>query len=654
MNLLLPRLRSLRIAPLIAAAALSASAQEVHFEAEAFGVPSGPGVIRALGPILELVPDPAGPGSLRLFGGVPGEPAAVRIGRTVSADPGPDGTTSLVGQGALVIRGTFDATGSFRVELADLPREMFDAGAYAQGIQGGELAWGPIRRVGYAMSQGLHLAPAELEAPQTYSLASIGSRLPEERRSELDASFAGGNLGEFLATALDSDGDEVGVKIDADAAVTVAPGVSFGAKGAFEVVVARSDASSYSVSVKREAALLANVGLGDFAGVEGAKGLSGRVIFTFPSAAGAARGIWGLWLAQHIPLGTTLPEMPDRRPLDVAEAAWGNAHAHLVAATSRVAAARANVARAGSGQSGPIAFVARSAAVHLLAVVEALLNGARLVETRALVGMQSARAFFEEALSGFWKIQRLLFELESARRYTLLHADGHELAFNSTTEFKLSLLGSVVTVQGTDLGFKAGMERAVSVRIGEIQRGAPVPIEVTLRRKGALEGWAGMGIGGRAAFERSLVGRMGFEIGPGASSESTQRVALEADAWARYEEAIQPLGFLPVQGVVSTSGVGRRVSFDVPLEDVIAAAGAFDGQGGGLEALATLSGDLDLCDYRIEGYVVRFGINIAGTGGSIGFQALVKDGGDVLEIDGINGRRALRTVTQAAENWIAP
>jgi hypothetical protein len=640
---------------LVAAAALSAAAQEGdHFQSEPFGAPSGPGVFRTLGLILEHVPESGGPGSLRLFGGVPGEPAAVRIGTTLAAEPGPDATTNLVGSGALVIRGTFDSTGAFAVRLADLPRELLASGAYAQGIQAGELAWGPIPREGFAMSQGLHLERVPAALPVANPLAHIGSRLPESRRAELDAALASSDLVAFLSTALDSDGDEVGVKLDGDLQATIAPGVSLGGKAAFEAVVARESASSYSVSVKREAAVLANVGAGDFAGVEGARGLGSRVIFTFPSANGAARGIFGLWLAQRIPLGTSLPELPDRRPLEQAELAWTAARAQVAVAAARVCAARVSVARAGSGECGPFALLAKAAAMNVLAAVQAVLNGVQQVETRAFGALQSARAQFESALSCFWMVQRLLFEVDGARRYALLHAAGQELTFNTTAEFKLSLLGSVVTIQGNDLGFKSGIERAVAVRIGKLVAGSAVPVEVTLRRKKALEAWAGVVVGGRASLERAIVGRVGFEMGPGASSARTEEVAVEADAWARYEESVGLRQGLPIQGITSTSGIGRKVAFSVPLDELASALGAIDGQGAGLAALATMQGDMDLCDYRVEGYVARYGINAGGTGGSIGLQMLVKDSGEALAIDGASGRRALGTITSALENWIAP
>jgi hypothetical protein len=611
-------------------------------------------VIQGLGLILEHVPAAGGPGSLRLFGGVPGQPAALMVGSAPGIAPGPGGTTRLVADGACVVPGTFDGTGSFSVPLADLPRELLAGDAYAQGLQAGQLAWGPIPREGHALSQGLHLAPATRTAAAPFDLSDLGSRLPRQRRDELDSAFSGGDLTAFLIAALDSDGDRVAVKLDGDAQVTVYPGVSLGAKAALEAVVARESAGAFSVSVERGVAMLASVGLGDFAGVEGAKGLAGRVVFTFPSAAGAARGVWGLWLAQNVPAGTTLPELPDRRPLELARQAWGAARAGVATAAARVASARAYVARAGGGRSGPIAAAARAAALPVLVAAQAVLRGAQQVEARSFGAMQHARAALEGALAGLWKAQRLLFEVDGARRYALLHADGGELTFLATGEFKLCLVGGVVTIQGNDVGFKAGMERAVAVRFGAARAGAPVPVEVSLRRTKSLEAWAGLHLGGRAALDRGLVARLAFEMGQGASAETTQQVSVEADAWARSERTVGLGGPAAAPGVVTTSGVGRKVAFTLPLEQVAHVAAAVEGDGGVLDALADVQGDLDLADYRVEGYVARYGLNVAGTGGSIGFQALVTDSGVPLDLDGVSARRVHGAVTQAAAEWVAP
>ena len=42
------------------------------------------------------------------------------------------------------------------------------------------------------------------------------------------------------------------------------------------------------------------------------------------------------------------------------------------------------------------------------------------------------------------------------------------------------------------------------------------------------------------------MGRVGFEMGPGASSARTEEVAVEADAWARTEESVGLRQSLPV------------------------------------------------------------------------------------------------------------
>ncbi len=640
-------------AALLTLAARPASAQGSSvYQADAYGAPSGPSVIQSLGLILEFVPEGFGTSTsdcLRLSGGAPGEPAALVVSSAPAASAGRDGTMRLVAGGAMILDGTFDEGGAFTLAVADLPPEWLASGFYAQGLLNGRLAPGPIRREGLAASQGLHVAPAETLG--SGALADFSSRLPVARRDTLDAAFAGGDLAGFLSTALDSDGDSVGVVLDADLKVTVYPGISLGGKAAFEAAVTRAG-GCYSVSVKREVGALASVGAGDFAGVEGARSLAERQVFVFPSAAGAARGIWGLWLAQQLPPATGMPTLPDLDLAAAAEQAWELARTRLAAASQRVAAARAQLDRVGSGRSLS-ARIARSIASAGLALADAALQSARQLEGRARVAVEGLRAELQSQLSGVWMAQRLLFELDGARRFAAQHADGGELSFITSGEFKLSLLGSVVSIQGTDLGFAVGAEKLCSVRFGRCVNGA-APIEIKLSRKSEIEGWAGYLIGGRVHYERALVGSLAFELGPGASAGRTMAVAVEADAWARAETTVGIGAANPIHGVSSASGVGRKASLTVDPAEVAAAVAAADGLGAGLEGLLNVSGNLDLADYRIEGYVAQYGIDIAGTGGSVGFEALVQDAGAALDVDDITLQGLHSGILEALQSWIAP
>jgi hypothetical protein len=632
----------------LALASLPLAAQVAPaFEAAAYGTPSGPGVFPNLGLILEHVDTGDGLGSLRLFGGVPGQTAAILAGESLAAESGLDGTTRLVGPGAWSVRGTFDQAGTFSVPLSSLPREMLAGGFFAQGAQSGLLAVGPIRREGFEVSQGLQFVAVEEQAQETLELSVLASRLPEYRRDELDGALKACDVDAFLATALDSDGDEVAVKLEGDFSVSVIPALAtLGGKAAIEALVKRESSTSYLVAIKRDVALAAGIGLGDFAGVEGAKGLSVRLVFRFPSATGAARGLFGIWLANRIPLGADLPALPSRGGLDLAEDVWAAANAQLQVASARVSSARTRLAN--SGGWGPVAALAKAVAVQVLVGAQHVLSLTQQFERNSHARMLEARGFFEQALEGLWKAQRLFFEVDGARRYSELHRDGFELTCVTATEFKASLLGGTLTIQGTDLGFKAGIERTVNVyaRLPRA-RGENAKIAATLRRKKGLEAWGGLMVGGRACLERSLVANLSFEMIGGQAQLVSSEVSFEVDAWARYEGTVMAGNVVPISGVVSTSGVGRTVGLALPTRELAGALASIDGNGTGLQALANVHGDLSMGDYRIEGYVSKYGLSIAGNGGSIGFSALTKDFGAPLEIEGVAGRR----VCKAIENW---
>src|SRR5262245_22611128 len=89
------------LAPLalgLALAAGPASGQQVHLTTETYGQASGDTPGADLGLVLELVDGGTADARLRLFGGMPGHPAAIVVSASkVESAPAPNGAVVLVG-----------------------------------------------------------------------------------------------------------------------------------------------------------------------------------------------------------------------------------------------------------------------------------------------------------------------------------------------------------------------------------------------------------------------------------------------------------------------------------------------------------------------------------------------------------------------------
>jgi len=273
----------------LASVASGQEAEPISYSAETYGTASGDVPMRGLGLVLELVGGDSQEPRLRLFGGPAGQPAAIVLAANAAERPGPRGSVQLVEDETITLNGAFDWRGYFEVALpADAPSV---GDFHAQGVHVGvfDLA-GPGEPL-VQVSNGLHVFPTP-EEDRSIGFDDLLLHLPP-RQEHLPASAT---LAERLQRYLDSPGDEVKLKLHLEGSYGVA-----GAESEAEFVVVRTEDGPYEVRLGADFAGTLGIEVADPLGITFKGDLGTTVVYRFPSAHGAARGLMGLLLPQQNP-----------------------------------------------------------------------------------------------------------------------------------------------------------------------------------------------------------------------------------------------------------------------------------------------------------------------------------------------------------------
>lgn len=649
--------RPVFLAALALLAPASLASDGAGLAAETFGRASGDVPLRGLGLVLELVQDGSDAPTLRLFGGAPGHPAAILVSTEKRATPlaGPRGTQLLVGGHARTIEGAFDARGHFEVPLealADLPADLV---VYAQGLHTGIVPFldGPLVQA----SHGIEIA-RRAEDADTLAFNELLPHLPAER--EIGGAA---DLAELLQTALDSAGDSIRLAIEVEG--TGGLGIEIvdaklGGKIAAEFAVARGADGVYETTVGAEVAMLAGVsaGFGAEAGVEGALGGDGTMIYRFHSAPGAARGILGIVASLLLPaqtpgadwlevgfLGDAAARADEIRFAvaalrDQADHLEENVAVVLEANLALAESLRAKALKSRSLAAGAVASAswaqlpARLAELGVrtaaLAAATANRNAARVARDNGAAALEIVRAKIEakrEELSaiaeGLARAGRITSALVQLRPYTVSHYDGEEVGVAQTLEVEAKIGLPVVDVAGLESSLTGELARGVRVRFERETATRPLRLTVTGRSETSLALVHAQLQGVEAKRARAIEVAQTFERTTSGWASAGGEVAFAVDVQAGIGAAC---------GIYAKNGVGR--SWSVSLGDAlslvpggVAAVTSVDGL---LAHIGPIEVALELQDRRWREIGFSFSADVSGTGGGIEVAAQWCDQGRLL------------------------
>jgi hypothetical protein len=640
---------------LLAPAALAGEAPSLT--AETFGAASGDVPMRGLGLVLELVQEEGVSPVLRLFGGAPGHPATILVsaGRRATPLAGPRGTSLLVGAPARTIEGAFDARGRFEVSLealADLPADLV---IYAQGLHTGivPFADGPLIQA----SHGIEIA-RRADEQGAVAFDELLPHLPAARELGKPS-----DLAELLQTALDSAGDSLRLKIEVEGTgglgIEIVDG-KLGGNVEVEFAVARGADGVYETSVGAEVAMLAGVsaGFGAEAGVEGALGGDGTMIYRFHSAPGAARGMLGIVAALLLPAQTPGADWLEAGFLGDASARADEVRVAIAAlreqadhleetlevvldlnlATAETLRAKALAARnaaasavaTASWHQLPARLAQLAARNGILAVATANRNAARVAHEHGIAAVvlvraqiEAKRAELSAVAEGLARAGRIASALSQLRPYTVAHYDGEEIGVARTLEVEAKIGLPVVDVAGLESSLIGELARGVRLRFERETATRPLRLTVTGRSETSL------------ALVYAQV--QGVEARRARTIEVAQTFERTATGWAA---AGGDVGFaVDVQagtgagcGIYAKSGVGR--AWSVSLGDAASLVP------GGIAAVTSIEGliahvgpfeiALELQDRRWQEAGFSFSADVNGTGGGIEIEAQWCDQGRLL------------------------
>ena len=645
--------------PLFLALALSASAstgsaQEARLGAETYGRASGDAPHTELGLVLELV-DPGTPDArLRLFGGIPGQPATIVLSATkVESNPAPNGAITLVGPSTLTFDGTFDWHGSYELPLDGI-RLAPGQSLYAQGMHAGILDFGgegPLVQ----LSHGLELRGIGDEEEQPLWFDELLPHLPEE--SDL-AGTSG--LADRLQRMLNSPGDSARVSVEIE--VTVGLGIEVvdakaGGKLECEFTVERTADGLYEVALAADLIGLAGVsaGTGAEAGLEGSGGYGAARYFRFPSAPGAARGILGIVLALRFPelrpgrllenagiLGEAGARVEQLRELvqfaeqhaaeleaflwDVLDWRVSEAEKARSSAASKLATANRNYNNA-PWYLRPVYWAQVVACRAALSAAEARLTVVRTAREQGQIAVQLARAAIAAkraelvaAVREVARIGRLAASIAQLRGWTTDHYAGTEMRHKSAVEFEAKLKAPFVDVKNLGLGCSSEIENEYVTRWEPARGDRPEHVTVLQSLQLERKVYGGLWFGGEIARKQTIEVASDYEVGAYSGVAKGSTLSFTADTCVVGAEGIVVAFENGAGRTRSLSLTGERASDLASLlspEDLIARLGA-----------AEIG--FELQDRRQKNVDVAFAIDVSGNGGGIEIEVEWADQGRML------------------------
>jgi len=633
-------------------------AAQAALRAETYGRPSGDLPLEELGLVLELV-DPGTPAArLRLFGGLPGHPAAIVVSAS-KVEPAPEasGTLALVGPALLARSGTFDWSGTFELSLAGLELAP-DQALYAQGVHTGLLDFGGSGALRQG-SHGLELRPVVVDESPLW----FDEWLPHLPKAD-DLAGARG-LAERLQRMLNSEGDAVRLALEIE--ITVGLGIEVvdakaGGKLACEFTVERTAEGLYEVVVGADLAALAGVsaGTGAEVGAEASAGAGASRLFRFHSAPGAARGMLGLVLALRFPelqpgrflAGSELLGDASERLAQLRAAAEAlQAHAQeletLLHDALERAVARAEAARRAASDGLAAALRAHAAApwwqrparwaqvvawqvaqagasANLAVARTARVQGETAVEA-ARAALTASQAEILAVVQAAARIGRFASAIAQLRGWAASHAAGFELRTTSAAEVEAKVKAPVVDLKNLGAAASAELERQFVTRFEP--GGAPGSGRITVVQSLQLERKASVGLvlGGELAHVRRLEVAEVFEVVDGQRLAPRRSVAFTSDA-----SVVGALGLV----LARESGFGRTRSFELTHEHARDLASLLSPADLG-QRLGEAEIGFALQDRRQENLDVAFAVDVTGNGGGIEIELEWAD----------QGRRLARSTT---------
>ncbi|HEX6883515.1 MAG TPA: hypothetical protein VF530_09050 [Planctomycetota bacterium] len=628
-------------------------AAQSPLRAETYGRPSGDVPLDELGLVLELVGGGTTEARLRLFGGLPGHPAAIVVSASrPGAGAEASGAMPLVGPALLTQSGSFDWTGTFELPLTGLALAAGEV-LYAQGLHAGilELGGAPPRQ----WSHGLELHPVtEAEAPLWFD-----EWLPH--LPAVDDLAGARGLAERLQRMLNSAGDQVRLALELE--VTLGLGIEVvdakaGGKLACEFTVERTDEGLYEVVVGADLAALAGVsaGTGAEVGAEASSGAGTARLFRFHSAPGAARGMLGLVLALRFPelqpgrflagselLGDAGERLAELRAVaEELRAQVEELEAFLREALER-AVARAEAARRAASDGLAAALRAHAAAPWwqrparwaqvvawqvTLAGASANLTVARTAMARGEAALEAARAAVAakqaEILAGLQaaaRVGRVAAAIAQLRGWAASHAAGFELRTTKAAEVEAKVKAPVVDLKNFGLAASAELERQFVTRFepGDAPGSGRITVlqSLQLERKAS----AGLVLGGELAHARRFEVEEVFEVVDGRRLAPRRTLSFTSDA-----SVVGAVGLI----VARESGFGRTRSFELSHEHAGDLASLLSPADLGARLAAAEIG-FALQDRRQENLDLAFAIDVTGNGGGIELELEWADQGRSLQ-----------------------
>lgn len=634
-----------------------AAGQDSALAAETYGRASGDTPLPELGLVLELVDGGTPDARLRLFGGLPGQPATILVSTTkVAAAPAPNGAIALVGPTSFRSNGTFDWRGIYELPLAGIELGAGES-LYAQGIHTGILDFGgtgPLQQV----SHGLELRGVGAASEEALGFDDFLPHLPEA--SDL-AGTAG--LTERLQRMLNSAGDSVRLALEIEASVGLGIEVvdaKVGGKVSVEFTLERGEDGLYEVQLGADVAALAGVsaGTGAEVGLEGSGGSGAARYFRFHSAPGAARGILGMVLALRFPelqpgrllensgiLGDAAARVQDLQQLvafaeehaaeleaflwEVLDARVDVAEAARTSAAARLASANRNYANA-PWYLRAVYWAQVVACRAVLAGADARLTVVRTARTQGELAVQAAKAVIQAKRAEFLaaarevaRIGRIAASIAQLRGWASDHYAGSEVRFKTAGEVEAKLKAPVVDMKNFGLGTSREIEQEFVTRWEPAHGDEPARVTVLQALQVETKAYAGLVLGGEYASSRRFEIADTFELG--ASAPAARTVSFTRDT-----SLVGAIGLI----VAQENGVGRTRSFSFAPEGSLDLASLTSSEALGAYLGAAEVG-LELQDRRQKNVDVAFAIDVSGTGGGIEIELEWAD----------QGRRLARTTT---------
>lgn len=641
--------------PLLACLALGAAlhAQGQPLAGETYGRASGDSPHAELGLVLELV-DPGSPDArLRLFGGLPGQPAAIVVSTTkTESAPAPNGAIALVGPALLAAHGSFDWHGSYELSLAGV--ELAEGQVlYAQGIHTGILDFGGEGAL-QQLSHGLELHRAGTDE-QPLWFDDLLPHLPESR----DLAGTSG-LADRLQRMLNSSGDSVRIAVEIE--ITAGLGIEIvdakaGGKLACEFTVERGEDGLYEVAISADVAALAGVSAGSGAevGAEGSGGYGAARFFRFHSAPGAARGILGMVLALRFPelqparllentgilgdAGARVRALQDFVRFaedhaaeleaflwDVLDWRVSEAESARASAVSRLTTANRNYANA-PWYLRPVYWAQVVACRTALAAADARLTVVRTARDQGRAAVAVAKAVIAEkraellaAVREVARIGRLAASIAQLRGWATDHYAGSEVRFKTATEVEAKLKAPVVDMKNFGAGVSTELEQEFVTRWEPASGARPATVTVLQSLELERKAYGGLILGGELACKRTIEIADTFQFGADASTPSARTVSFTKDS-----SLVGAIGLI----VAEESGVGRTRTFSLSNEQ----AGEFGAPGSPADLLARLGAveiGFELQDRLQKNIDVAFAVDVSGNGGGIEIELEWADQGRML------------------------